>query len=1241
MRLAAWCVVGLLAVWALAWLAVPPWLRGQLERVGAEQLGRSVTVGEIAFRPWSLQLHVRDVAVGRADAPGADPKALPQMELRHLYIDMQWQSLWHLAPVVDAVEVEGLRLRLAQTSPGHYDIDDIVNRWAARPPAAEPSEPPRFALYNIALRDGAVELDDRVAGQRHSLRNAELAIPFLSNLPAYREVKVAPRLSFELNGSPFDSDAVATPFMDDQHAQVRLQVAGFDLAPFAGYLPAGLPVRLASGRLDADLRLEFTRAAVPLVQLQGTVGLQQVALVDDGGRDVAAFDALKIALADLQPLKKAVHLRSLEWSGLRAQLRRGPDGNFELLRSGPGDAPERVIPGPSPAAKRVEGGAPSWTVRLDEAALRGSRMDWTDASTGGEPARLAVRNLELRGSRIAWPLRQPLQFQGSAQVLGGDTRKAAAQVAFSGEAGAQRASAAVSVRQLPLELAEPYLRGVFTPRVQGTADADFGVAWNGPAKVAKVARLAVSDLALACAQQVGCPSLQQSGVARGSGARVADVRRLEVGDALIDLPWRRLSVGRLVLDQPQVAAVRGPEGRWMFEEWTARGAVAAAPRSPGVDAGTPPWSVQIAEAVVQDGAVGLRDRAGARPVSVNLSAVQIRARDLLPLAQQAAASPVTLSVRVGTGRTEPGRIQYDGAVGWAPIALQGRLQASHVPLHAFEPYFGEGLNVRVVRAEGSFTGQVSHRADATAGAQTEVRGDVSLDEVRVRSPILVAGDGKGSEPVAAGSSEELMNWKTLGLRGLHVVQAAGKPLQVDVQETALSDFFARVIVQESGRINLQDIRKAAAQGEGATVPVSGPPVPPAGPGSDPVIRFGPITLTNGSVRFTDHFVKPNYSTDLSGLTGRLGAFSSQAPAEGAPPLADLELRGRAEGTASIDIVGKLNPLAKPLALDVQGRMRDLELPPLSPYSVKYAGHGIERGKLSMDVTYRVLPDGRLTASNKLVLNQLAFGEPVEGAPASLPVRLAVALLADRHGVIDVDLPISGSLNDPEFSLGSVILRVIGNLVMKAITAPFSLLAGAMGGADEAATVEFSAGSAELGPQAQQQLDKVAQSLADRPALQMTVVGEARLALEQDAWKRGRLQEQVRAQKRRQMRGAVPLPEAAAAAAAAAADAQPTVTAQEYPALLREVYRRADMRKPRNWVGMAQNVPDAEMEALLLANVPVPDTAMRDLAVARAVAVRDYLAERQVPLGRLFVGAPRTGPESDGWTPRAELSLATR
>jgi len=411
-----------------------------------------------------------------------------------------------------------------------------------------------------------------------------------------------------------------------------------------------------------------------------------------------------------------------------------------------------------------------------------------------------------------------------------------------------------------------------------------------------------------------------------------------------------------------------------------------------------------------------------------------------------------------------------------------------------------------------------------------------------------------------------------------------------------------------------------------------------------VIEFGPVSLINGSVNFSDHFVQPNYTANLTEVTGKLSAFSS-VPVNGVPQLADLELRGRAEGTASLEVLGKLNPLAKPLALDIKGKVRDLELPPLSPYSVKYAGHGIERGKLSVDVSYLVLPNGQLTASNQIILNQLSFGEAVPGAPASLPVRLAVALLADRNGVIDINLPISGSLNDPQFRLGPIIFKVIVNLIVKAITSPFTLLASAFGGGgDELSAVNFAPGSAVLTPEATQSLDKVAKALADRPALKMTVLGTAALETEREGYKRERLQALLRAEKRRAL---------VVGGTAADASVQVSVSASEYPELLKAVYKRADIPKPRNFVGMAKDIAQPEMEALLLANIQVTEELMRELATQRGVVVRDYLASRQLPLERLFLGAPRAsaGPAAAAaaaasaaaapWRPRAELQLSTR
>ena len=693
-----------------------------------------------------------------------------------------------------------------------------------------------------------------------------------------------------------------------------------------------------------------------------------------------------------------------------------------------------------------------------------------------------------------------------------------------------------------------------------------------------------------------------------------------------------------------------------------------------------PWAVSVADIALDGGAFQFHDKTTAKPVLLDVSGVKVQVKNFALDAKK----PFGLSAfaRLKTPQGEPGQLDYKGDLGLSPVSAQGRVVATQIPVHAFEPYFADLVNIEVLRADLGFRGDVRYIGSVgpASGPVVSVKGDSVLEEFKANG--VLAGQT---------ISDELLSWKALSVRGLDLAMSPGMATTVSVAETALTDFFARILVNEAGRINLQDVMKSSANTHGdvmAAAPsmtASGAPVAtsaaaPSASGPEAVVNIGPISLINGRVYFTDHFVKPNYSANLSELNGRLSAFSSVpglAPAAGAAggpavQMADLELRGRAEGTASLEILGKLNPLAKPLALDIKGKVRDLELPPLSPYSVKYAGHGIERGKLSVDVAYLVLPDGQLTAANNIILNQLKFGDKVEGAPNSLPVQLAVALLADRNGVIDINLPVSGSLNDPQFRLGPIIFKVIINLIVKAITSPFSLLAGAFGGGgDELSMVAFAPGSSALGPEAQTGLDKVAKALGDRPALKLTVVGSANLELEREAYKRERFKAMLQAEKRRaavvgglsSLAGAPTAPTSAASAASAVPPAT-VLSEAETPALLKEVYKRADFPKPRNLIGMAKDIPDAEMEALILANIVVTEDVMRELALQRGVAVKDYLAGKQLPLERLFLGAVKAGDaqgkavvtadakadaradvkadaKADAkWTPRAELNLQT-
>jgi len=1307
-RPAAYTLAGLIGVWAVAWLAVPPLLKGPLERAATAQLGRAVTVGAINFKPWTLELALRDVAVAGTEGMP------PQLTIGRIYVDGEMQSLLRFAPVVDAFTIENPVLRVTHLGDGRYDVDDIIAKVTA--PSDKPATgPARLALYNLALTGGSIDFTDQGVGKTHEVRDLALKVPFISTLPTQQQVKVEPHLSFAINGSRFDSSAEGTPFAQTGRGDASIRLDGLRLAPYLGYLPASLPVKVQDATLDVDVKVAFEKAPRMSVKLTGTVQARDVRLTDRQGGDLLSYGRLKVDMADVRPLEQVVHLSQVELTAPVITAVRDASGQINLAQLAPSraatsasasapttttttatattpnpataasataaaepstapasaaDTTASASAAPSSAAPPASAGkaaskpragasqagnkppaAPAWAVRVDSAAVRGGTVRWADQSTR-PAATLQATDLTLDMADLALPLVKPFSFKGGLKLQDGALQ-------FNGEATDQKAQVNASAQALSLQLAAPYLAQVLEPTVAGQLTGDLGVLWEAPS--AKAVQAGATGVTLTA----GPLALEQLAVKQGR-TTVVGLGKLAVEGVQVPLDARTATLAKLTLSQPLAAVERGTDGRWMFERWmktsapataTAAAATATAATAnatiptPATD-NAPPWKLRVADMAVEGGTVTFADNAQQRPVALDLSALNITAKNLASDGSKPEAFQLSARVAApgkgagkGSGKPEAGKIDYQGTLALQPLAAQGKLDLARVPLHALDGYLASQLSVELLRADVGFKGQVA-LALSDKGPSLRLAGDAAIDE-------LTANSTAASTPkTEAQVGEELLAWKSLNLRGLSVATAPGTAPRVEVKETSLVDFFARITVNEAGRINLTDIAKTPAEAQAANAAsaanaattagaaASAPGAPPAAtvtaaastPASAavakadplaPVVQFGPVSLVNGKVLFSDFFIKPNYSADLSELTGKLSAFSSETPG-GEPVLADLELRGRAEGSASLEITGKLNPLAKPLALDIVGKVRDLELPPLTPYAVKYAGHGIERGKLSVDVNYKVLPSGQLTASNRLVLNQLTFGEPVQGAPNSLPVKLAVALLADRDGVIDLDLPISGSLNDPQFRLGPVIGRIIVNLIGKALTAPFSLLANAFGGGSEMSHVAFAPGSAALTADAKQNLDKVVKALADRPALKITVTGMASLKDEREGLQRERLQQQVLAEKRR----------------ANPADSTP-VSAAEYPALLKEVYRRADMAKPRNLVGLAKELTVPEMEALLLANQSATEAMAADLAHDRGQAIRSYLVAQKLPAERLFVAAPKSGNQPDKWTPRADLSLEAR
>ncbi len=1248
LALVAQSSVAAVAVWllicALLWLAVPPLLKWQAEtRLGAS-LGRAVTIGAVDFDPFRLDLRVTAVRIDASPLADSEPSrarpASPLLTIGTLHVDFAVSSIVELAPVIEALEIDNVRLRVTRTGPGRYDIDDFLQRLAPRQSstATSAAQPTRFALYNLQLRDAAVRFDDRPAARIHEVSALDLALPFLSNLPAQVDVKVTPRLSFRLNGVPFRSDGFATPFAATRAGELRLSVRALDLKPYAGYLPMSWPLRLENGTLAADVSLGFSAppSGTPTWVVQGTASLSDVRVADAAGDAVVAWNKLAVDLRRVEPLARRIALSAVRLDGAQVQLQRGVDGVVGgslagLAATPPARPTSAASPRPigsgasapsepvaSPEARGAQAASNPWRIDVDRIDVVDGAVEWSDA-TVQPAAALRLGGVRLQAKSVHWPLRQqPIAFTADAS-LGAQaaSRSTDGRLAVRGSASPSTATLEMSLKNLPLDAFAGYWAQWLVPEVDGRASADVQVDWSSGAEPGSRTRIAIASAA------IDGPALRSpsSDVAAANVPFAA--RRLALTDAQVDLASRGLTIADLAIDAPALALARGRDGQIDASRWI------VVPADPSA----PPWRIDVGRTRLAGGRVQWTDAAARRsgpPVRLALADLRVALETLRwdgdrPTVPAQFEASGRLGAPLAAGEPDArlsGTFDWRGVVGVAPLEVIGRMKAERLPLHLLVPYVENRLPVRIAHLELGIDGQLSVRerpngVDVDAGADL-LFGAVRIDSVPgVRTPA---------------PAETLLSWNTLALKGVRVDVKPGARTKLDVDQATLADFATRLAVTEDGRLNL---RQATADGT-----VRGPATPrPASPAAEPLpvdVRVNETLLSNGRIDFSDHFVRPNYSAALTGLSGRIGTVDSAKPG-----VAPLRLRGQAAGTAQLEIDGTVDPLARPPTFDMRARATDLELAPLSPYAGKYAGYAIERGKLSMDVSYRLGADGRLEASNRVVLNQLTFGDRIDSpAATSLPVLFAVALLKDRNGVIDLDLPVSGSLDDPQFSVAALIGRLLRNLLAKALTSPFSLLtrgAGVGGETTDPGRVDFVPGTPRLADAGIAAVATVAEALVQKPALLLTVTGSADASREQDAYRSALLEERIEAERRSET-------VAAATAATAQSAPPPPLTPDERERIVQRLYRDADLPdKPRNVFGLPTDLPLADMEVRLKAVVLLTPDAARGLALQRGVNVRDALIARGLPSDRLFLAAPRTDASSGApeWRPQAELALTPR
>jgi len=413
--------------------------------------------------------------------------------------------------------------------------------------------------------------------------------------------------------------------------------------------------------------------------------------------------------------------------------------------------------------------------------------------------------------------------------------------------------------------------------------------------------------------------------------------------------------------------------------------------------------------------------------------------------------------------------------------------------------------------------------------------------------------------------ESLTSWEAVQWEQLQVDMTEHT---VSLERLSIKTYSGRVHIREDGSVNAQNVWREEVGDKAKQVAEDLSLDRPW------EIDIPHIIVSDSAIDFMDESLPINFRTVVGDLNGELVGISTTPGAE-----TQVDLRGSVDGYAPVVLQGSAEPFRQPPNLDLNLTFDGVDLSLLTPYSGTYAGYAIDRGLLNLDLQYTI-KDSQLQGNNQVLIDQLKLGDKVDSDKAvDVPLELALALLTDANGVIDMQVPVSGDIDNPEFNVGSVISKAFINIITKAVTAPFTLLANLVGSEEDLQRVNFAIGSVELDAVAQAKLVQLNTALTQRPALKLVVIG--RLNLKAD---RQRLQQRALGQQ-----------------------------------LLEAGLSEQDLKtKSPNWEKAVskryQAVAGGDDTGLTLGQqydqvaqrIDIPDLQLRELAQARSVAVKTFL-----------------------------------
>lgn len=1061
-RLGIGLVAGFAVYSMVGFLLLPRIIQWQLHRQLPAATHRQAAVRQVRCNPWTLSLTVRGFEL-------KEPDGQPFASWEELYVNFQASSLPRWAWTFKEIRWVKPFGEVILLPDGRFNFSNLI---PPPDPSPEPARIPRIRVFDLQVTNGFVAFEDR--SRRSLFRIEHRPVNFRATQLTTLPNRDAP-YTFHAEGDAGQRIAwTGNLAIQPLRSAGRFEIGSAPLARFQPFIEHLTRARVTNGLagIQLDYRFEAGTNGVDLLVTNGLLRLDWIEVRDpDTDEKIAGLEGLTVQDASLDYRKRAARIGAVQIAQASVTARRKPDGRWNFL-----NLLEPPQPATPAAGSNAPPDAPSWTLAVDDLTL--------------EKGAARFEDLTLRT-----PFRTVLEPIGA--TLKGFTTRAGAQAAFSVRAASEaaerlEAGGVLSIRPVrssgQIQIADADLKKYmpYAERFLAGSISSGKLAVNAPYRVAlgsDAPQAGVSNLTLRLeGLELKSPDGKETVV------RIAEFGIERIEAALED---RRARAGLVRTRGGSVILRRAPDGRINLRDLLA--VSSNAPPASAAASNAPPlggWTASADEIALDQWAVEAEDHRPPKPASFLLDRIALQVRN----ASTAGDAPVgaNLSLRIN----ETASIGARGSGTISPMSADIECGVTNLDLRAAQPYIDPILRISIGSGSVNSGGRIRFQPKDPAAPRFTFTGGLRLTNFLAADPV---------------SSNALASCEDLSASGL---EAAFEPNRLTIEEVRMVAPKARAWIGSDLRLNFEAIRPAREAASSASpMPAAIAPAPERF-----AFRLGKLALERGAFDFVDESVEPHPQIGVQEVSGTIEGLSSAPEA-----IATVNLAGKVDEHSPFAVTGKANPFGHERIVDLVFSNANTQLTPLTGYLEKYVGHPLTKGRLTTMVHYRIQGE-QLQAENKIQLDQLTLGPRNQSPDAtSLPVKLGLALLKDSDGRIDLDLPLTGRLDDPQFRVGPLVLKAVVNILVKAAASPFKLLGALVGSKDDLSFIVFDPGSAQA-PQAElDKIGKLVDALVKRPALSLEIEGAIDPQADRDALARRKLAEEIKARRLQELaaRGRTP------------------------------------------------------------------------------------------------------------------------